>query len=111
VVIAICLVAALPSLHAQDTGCDSQRSVCPEHGFVPDEKTAVRIAEAVLIPIYGEGHVKGEKPFTARLEGNRWIVNGTLPKPKYPHEIVMGGTAMAEIDKVGGRIIAIYHGK
>jgi hypothetical protein len=107
-VIALCLVVA-PSFHARDTGCESQRSVCPERGFVPDETTAIRVAEAVLIPIYGEGHIKSERPFTARLEGSRWIVRGTLPKPKAPNEIVMGGTAMAEIDKVDGRVIAIYH--
>ncbi len=76
---------------------------------MPDEKTAVRIAEAVLIPIYGEGHIKGERPFTARLEGSRWIVKGTLPKSPNPHELVVGGTAMAEIGKVDGRIIAVYH--
>ena len=26
----------------------------PKNGFVPDEKTAIKIAEAVLFPIYGE---------------------------------------------------------
>jgi hypothetical protein len=76
---------------------------------VPDEKTAVRIGEAVLIPIYGQKHINSEKPFTARLEGNRWIVKGTLPQSKNANEVVVGGTAMAEIDKTDGRISAIYH--
>jgi hypothetical protein len=109
VLVATCLIAALPYVHAQDNQCDPQRSACPQAGFVPDEKTAVRIAEAVLMPIYGEGHIKSERPFTARLEGNRWIVKGTLPKPRNANEIIVGGTAMAEIDKMDGRIIAIYH--
>jgi hypothetical protein len=76
---------------------------------VPDERTAVRIGEAVLKPIYGEEHINSEKRLTARLEGNHWIVKGSLPKPRDPNEIVVGGTAMAEIDKTDGRIIAVYH--
>jgi hypothetical protein len=30
---------------------------------IPDEKTAVAVAEAVLIPIYGEERVRKERPF------------------------------------------------
>ena len=63
----------------------------------------------MLIPIYGKDHVKSEKPFTARPEGKVWIVQGASPKPKDPREIVMGGTVMAEIDKMDGRVVAIYH--
>ena len=108
-VIAICLFAALLLTHAQDSKCDPQRSVCPQAGFVPNADTAVRIAEAVLGPIYGNEHIKHEKPFTARLDGNRWIVTGTLPTIKDPHRVVVGGTATVEIDKADGRIIAVYH--
>ena len=82
--------------------------VCPVQACVPDEKTAVRIAEAVLIPVYGEKHIKSERPFTARLEGDRWVVQGSLPKAK-PGELIVGGTAMAEINKQDGRILAVYH--
>jgi hypothetical protein len=108
-VVAACLIAALPYALAQDNQRDPHRSVCPQAVCVPDEKTAIRIAEAVLMPIYGEGHIKSERPFTARLEGNRWIVAGSLPKPRKANEMIVGGTAMAEIDKADGRIVAIYH--
>ena len=50
------------------------------------------------MPVYGEKHIKSERPFTARLEGDRWIVKGSLPKAK-PDELIFGGTAMAEINK------------
>lgn len=50
----------------------------PPKGYVPDETTAVRIAEAVLSPIYGEEQIKNERPFKGRLVEGVWIVSGTL---------------------------------
>ena len=67
----ILLLTTLPFGQATDGQCDSLRSVCPQGGFVPDQQTAVLIAEAVLTPIYGHEHIESERPFTARLEGNR----------------------------------------
>jgi len=37
-------------------------SVRPKDGFVPDAKTAEKIAEAVLIPVYGEEQISRERP-------------------------------------------------
>jgi len=34
--------------------------VVPKNGFVPDEKTAIAIAEAILIPIYGPGGLQAK---------------------------------------------------
>jgi hypothetical protein len=36
-------------------------SVRPRGGFVPDAKTAEKIAEAVLIPVYGEEKISRER--------------------------------------------------
>lgn len=98
---------------AQVDGSSAAQTVdaCPVRACVPDETTAVRIAEAVLIPVYGEKHIKSERPFTARLQGDRWVVKGTLPKSTKSNELIFGGTAMAEINKQDGRIIAVYHFK
>ncbi|MDX2028773.1 MAG: YbbC/YhhH family protein [Alphaproteobacteria bacterium] len=75
----------------------------PPNGFVPDEQTAVRIAEAVWIPIYGEKKIEKEKPFKAVLKEDTWRVTGSLP------EGMLGGTAIAEISKKDGRILYIIH--
>jgi NTF2 fold immunity protein len=77
-------------------------------GFVPNEKTAVRIAEAVLIPIYGEEKINSEKPFSAKLneQGDVWTVNGHLPG-----QYNRGGVATVEIEKNDGRILQVWHGK
>jgi len=37
------------------------------HGLVPDKETAIKIAEAVLFPIYGEGRISGERPYKVTL--------------------------------------------
>ena len=75
----------------------------PKDGFVPDAATAVRIAEAVLIPIYGEQKVASERPFKATLQDGVWTVVGTLP-PNF-----MGGTALVRIAKADGRILYLIH--
>ena len=109
VVLALCLTILFSSTCLGESGCNSQRSICPTNGFIPDESTAVDVAEAILIPIYGRKHVNSERPFTARLEENHWIVRGNLAKPRHPGDIVVGGTMVAEIDKQSGRILAVYH--
>jgi hypothetical protein len=38
----------------------------PKGGYVPDAVTASRVAEAVLIPVYGEQRIASERPFTQR---------------------------------------------
>jgi NTF2 fold immunity protein len=77
----------------------------PKEGYVPNEETAVRIAEAVLVPIYGEGQVRSEQPFRARLVGKIWLVTGTL-KPD-----AEGGTAEVRISRASGEILSVKHGK
>jgi hypothetical protein len=75
----------------------------PKDGFVPDAKTAIKIAVAVWGPIYGEEHISSEQPFTAVLTNGVWLVDGSLPKGW------AGGTVHAEISKDDGRILKVVH--
>jgi hypothetical protein len=77
--------------------------VKPKDGFVPNEQTAVAIAEAVLIPIYGEDNVRSERPFKAALANGVWTVGGTLP-PSF-----VGGTAVVRLAKSDGRVLFVMH--
>lgn len=77
----------------------------PKDGFIPDEKTAIRVAEAVLSPIYGEEKIISERPFTAKLKKGVWTVTGHLP------EGWDGGVAEIKISKETGEIISVTHGK
>jgi len=87
-----------------------EHSYVPPEGYVPNEETAIRIAEAVWIPIYGKEKIEGEKPFRARLQDGVWTVVGTLPRRKNGRRTA-GGVAIAEIAKRDGRVLRVSHGK
>lgn len=91
-------------------GESQKHSFVPKDGFVPDKETAIRIAEAVWIPIYGEDQINNEKPFKATLRNGVWLVEGSLPEGP-ENSIVAGGVAVAEIAKKDGHIIRVSHGK
>lgn len=77
----------------------------PESGYVPDATTAIAIAVAAWIPIYGKKQIDGEKPYNAVLKDGVWTVSGSLPKGW------VGGTAEALISQDDGRILRITHYK
>jgi NTF2 fold immunity protein of polymorphic toxin system component len=86
----------------------------PASGYVPDSKTAVKIAEAVLVPVYGEKHIESERPFTATLKEGVWTVTGTLRCPDGKGGITAscdGGVAEVRISKDDARILYMMHGK
>ena len=72
---------------------------------IPDEATAIRVAEAHLNHIYGRKQIESERPFTAKLNGNTWFVFGHLP------EGWAGGVAEIWIDKSDGHVLRVTHGK
>lgn len=82
----------------------------PKEGYVPDSVTAVRIAEAVLIPVYGGKQIETEEPFTAKLKGGVWTVQGTLHCPD-GSPICKGGVAEVKLSKDDARILAMTHYK
>jgi len=96
----LCAMFVYTSLPADDS-----KGYIPKAGFVPDEKTAIAIAEAVLVPIYGQKKIDSEKPFRGKLEGDIWIVEGSLPKGSD------GGVAVIRLSKKDGHIIYVMHGK
>jgi hypothetical protein len=111
ILLAVTFVITCASIRAQnrilfvDGTNEPPHSVHRKEGFVPDGKTAERIAEAILIPIYGEKQVKEERPFTAVLTNDVWVVTGHIP------ENYVGGVALVEISKEDARIIRVDHGK
>lgn len=86
----------------------------PPKGFVPDAATAVRIAEAVLIPVYGERKVESERPFKAALNDKVWTVTGSLHCTDGNGGVTtncFGGVATVQISKSNARIISMAHYK
>ena len=90
------------------TAVAAEPGYTPKVGYVPDQATAVKIAEAVLVPIYGD-QVLQQRPFKATLNGDRWTVEGSFNHPK--GEAWVGGVALIEIKKSSGEILKVTHGK
>lgn len=88
----------------------TKHTATPKEGFVPNEETAIKIAEAVLVPIYGIEEIKQEQPLVAKLKRGVWVVSGTI-HPDSSGAITKGGTAVIEISKADGRILRVSHGK
>ncbi len=94
--------------------CQEGAGYKPKGGYVPDKATAIKIAEAVLIPVYGEKQIQSEQPFSATLKGDVWIVRGTLRCPDGKGGMTTecdGGVAMVRISKSDARILYMTHGK
>jgi NTF2 fold immunity protein len=84
----------------------SMVSYVPPKGYVPDADTAVKVAEAVLTPVYGKALIESEKPFRAELKDDVWTVSGTMHC-----ENCDGGVAVVKISKTDGHIVSMIHGK
>lgn len=78
----------------------------PENGIVPDEESAIKIANTVLVSIYGDS-VNNNMPFDVKFDKdyNSWVVNGTLKENE------IGGVPNVIIKKSDGEIIAVWHTK
>jgi hypothetical protein len=84
---------------------DAPHKVVPERGYVPDADTAISVAVAVWLPIYGRKAIAAEKPYHASLMDGVWTVKGSLPKT------MAGGVAVAEISMKDGTVLRVSHGK
>ena len=84
--------------------CRAQTANPIHRDYVPDSITAIKIAEAVWLPIYGQ-QIYQDTPFIARLDTfqSTWIIYGTVPKNTF------GGPPIAHIQKSDGKILKIYH--
>jgi hypothetical protein len=84
--------------------------------LIPDEKTAIKIAEAVWLPIYGDNIYK-RIPFVANLKNDSvWIIKGTLniDTSNIKKNIIFvrsGGVPYLEINKFNCKVIKVSHGK
>ena len=97
----ILITACMQSNSSSDT---QQGGYLPPNGYVPNAETAIKIAEAVWLPIYGDEIYK-YKPFKADLiQDTIWKVYGTVYTDK-------GGSPIAEIQKSDCKILSIYHEK
>jgi len=96
--VGICFVLFADFLYAQAPR--RSLSYSPPEGMVPNGETALKIAEAVLTPIYGKEVVEHERPFRIELIKNVWIIDGAIhPGP--------GGNLHMEISKKDCRVVRV----
>src|ERR1700682_4861964 len=105
------LILAISLLVVGVTANSQIPSVRPKEGFVPNAETAVKVGEAVLMPVYGESKVLAERPFKAKLRGDVWTVKGTVPCVGPPGAACPGGEAIVKISKMSGQILFMMHYK
>ena len=109
--LAICFLALTAHMESQNhqvkPGLPGGHTYRPEDGYVPDQKTAIAIAEAVLLPIYGKNVLEKERPLRAVLKDDVWSITGTF-HPRIKDE--RGGVVIAEISRTDGRILRVSHG-
>jgi hypothetical protein len=74
-----------------------------KNGVVPDKGTAIAIAYAGAVPVYGKQTIEEEKPLRAELEDGTWIVLGTLKRG------FVGGTLIIQIEQATGRVLYVSH--
>jgi hypothetical protein len=80
------------------------RPKLPPQGVVPDEVTAVRLAEAVFPQAFSAEEIVKWEPYHAQLDKSAvWTVYGALPKGS------RGGTPMLRIRKLDGRVLEVWH--
>lgn len=81
-------------------------------GLIPNETTALKVAEPELIHAYGASVIASERPLTAGLSGGIWIVSGTLYCTDGNGGTTthcVGGVATAHLSKSDGRVVEIFH--
>jgi hypothetical protein len=86
-----------PMLTAEDKG------FMPDGGFVSDEQTALNIAKAVWMPIYGKKDLMFRRYRVALLDNSVWVIEGgnTLGWN--------GGGPFIRIEKESGTILQVSH--
>jgi hypothetical protein len=87
---------------AKHTGCISviKESIPINRNYVPDEKTAVPIAEAVLIGQYGQEKVNAQLPLLAEDVKDWLLVSGTI-KDEKGRPLPGGGFSVSIIKHTG----------
>ncbi len=81
---------------------DHENQDSPQINYVPNEQTAVRVAEVIWTELWGEKFVNGCKPFSADSSKGVWHVHGKIPSPGS-----LGGTIHMKLQICDCKILEI----
>jgi hypothetical protein len=74
--------------------------------MVPDEETAIKVAEVYLFKLFGKAKIEEEQPYQICNIKGYWFIMGTMPK-KY----IFGGYFEIVISAKTGEVVRLSHGK
>ena len=96
---------------ADATGSLGKLNLVPlPEGYVPNARTAVAIAEAVWLPIFGMD-IYDDWPFVAELvDDSIWVVKTTSKNPP-PGMVQVGGGFVLMLSKRDGRVLFVEGGE
>jgi hypothetical protein len=80
--------------------------IVPDYGFVPDKKTALKIAKAVWMPIYGKKKQMWNK-YQVKLKDDIWYIESINMVHIFLG--IHGGGPFIKIDKKDGTILNVSH--
>jgi hypothetical protein len=83
-------------------------------GVVPDESTAISIAKAIAIPVYGANKIDREEPLKAKLDSGIWHISGTLHCGiwlSWYKSTCADGTIEVDLTASDGRVLKLIHEK
>lgn len=73
--------------------------------LLPDEATAIAVAEPMLFKVYGQDNIIRQRPYEAYLVDGYWYISGTLPKGWE------GGVFEIILNTKTSRVLELTHGK
>lgn len=74
--------------------------------MIPDEETAISVAEVYLFKTFGKEKIEEEQPYQIGKVDGYWIIKGTMPS-KY----ILGGSFEMVINSKNGEVVGVSHGK
>ncbi len=76
----------------------------PKEGLVPDQETAIKIAEVVLFRLYGKESIIDQRPYRVKEEDSVWWIAGSMKKD------TLGFTFTIAISRQTGAILHLTLG-
>jgi hypothetical protein len=94
--------------HLQYALHDTSRYNIVSDTVIPDKETAVKVAEALLFPVYGESQIKSERPYEVCFVDGYWVINGHQSRGEAVAASV-GGPFVIIINAINAQVVQLTH--
>jgi hypothetical protein len=95
------------SLLIGSLGCFAGGPLDDQRGLIRSKETAIRVAEAILFPIYGRKTIEAQKPYEVELHDGTWYVSAHTPKGYNGPTLMFGGGFYIALSQKDARVLEI----